>query len=414
MLLSLAAIAIAWFTAWILRAPGSVLPITPTEAERWFAPQELQRMLDFREPQRMIGAAALLAELALLALLAWWATPWFSRLWPKHSLLAAAFAGAAISILVGLVALPFGYFSLQRAIDFGLSHQNVHDWLLDRGRAAAIGALIAAVGALLAVWMFRRLGRHWWLGGTALVALYAIFVTWLSPIVIAPAFNRFDPLPDGPAREEILSLAASAGVQVSDVLVVDAARRSNTINAYVTGLGSSRRVVVYDNALEDLNRPELRAILAHELSHVKGRDVLRGVVWVILVAPLGVLVVQLAAVGLTRRRGGDERTAAVVPALALFLSLAVLVLGIPGRDLSRQVERRADSFALELTEDPRGFIGLQRDLAKNNLSDPEPPSLWSFVFSTHPSTVERIGAALSLEQQGGEADAVDVSAAGEP
>lgn len=361
-------------------------------------------MLDYREPQRLIGLAALAAEIVTLALLAWWAPPRLARFWPRHPLLGAAVVGGGISILLAIIALPFGLVSLQRAIDIGLSNQSVTDWLIDRGRGLAIGSLIAAIGALLAVWMFRRLGRRWWLGGTLLVALYAVFITWLAPVVIAPIFNRFDPLPDGPAREEILSLAASADVEVSDVMVVDATKRSNSINAYVTGLGSSRRVVVYDNALKQLDRAELRAILAHELSHVKGRDVMRGVLWVILVAPLGVLAVQRASVSLTRARGGRESTAAVVPALALCLALAVLVLGIPGRDLSRQVEKRADSFALELTRDPKGFIDLQRNLAKSNLSDPDPPGIWTFAFGTHPPAIDRIGAALSLDQGPGEVE----------
>lgn len=399
--LVLAAIAVAWLAAWLLRTPGETLPAVQTEAERWFSAEELRRMLDFRGPQRLLGLGALVAELLVLGALVWWATPRLSRAWPRHPLLAAALAGAAISLVLAVAALPFGLISLQRSIDFGLSNQSVSGWLVDRGRGWAIGAAIAAVGAVLAVWMFRRLGRRWWIGGTALVAAYAIFLTWLGPVFIAPAFNQFDPLPEGPAREEILALAATAGVEVSDVLVVDAARRSNTINAYVTGLGSSRRIVVYDNALDELNRSELRAILAHELSHVKGRDVLRGVLWVILVAPLGVFAVQRAAVALTRVRGGRETTAAILPGLALCLTLAVLVLGVPGRDLSRQVEARADSFALELTKDPRGFIDLQRNLAKFNLSDPDPPPVWTFVFGTHPPTLERIGTALSLRRETG-------------
>lgn len=399
LLLALAAFALAWLFARLLRSGGSVLPAIPTDAERWFSGEELERISDFRGPQRLLGLASLAAELAVLGLLAWWAPGRLVRGGSRHPLLLAAAVGAGIAVLVALVSLPFGLVALERSGDFGLSHQRAGAWLIDRARGTAITAAIAAVGAVLAVWMFRRLGRRWWLGGTALVAAYAIFITWLGPVLIAPAFNRFDPLPEGPARDEVLALASSAGVEVSDVLVVDAARRSNTINAYVTGLGSSRRVVVYDNALDALDHTELRAILAHELSHVKGRDVQRGVIWVILVAPLAVLAVQKAAVAMTRSRGGSETTAAVLPALALGLTVAVFLFGVPGRDLSRQLEARADSFALELTEDPRGFIELQRKLVRSNLSDPDPPPLWSLLFSTHPSTLERLGAALGYERE---------------
>lgn len=356
-------------------------------------------MLEFRGPQRLLGLAGLLVELIVLAALAWWATPRLTRFWPRHPLLGAAAVGVGLSLVITIVSLPFGLIALERAIDFGLSTQSLSDWLWDRARGAAIAALMAGLGAMLTLLIIRRLGRHWWLGGTALVAAYAIFVTWLAPLVIAPAFNRFDPLPEGPAREEIAELANLAGVEVSDILVVDAGSRSKAINAYVTGLGSSRRVVVYDNALNDLRRPELRAILAHELSHVKGRDVQRGVIWVILVAPLGVLALQGASTALVRRRGGQMTTPAAIPVLALCLSLAVLTLGIPGRDLSRQLEARADTFALELTDEPAAFIKLQRRLAERNLSNPDPSSVWDFVFASHPSTVERIGAALTYQRE---------------
>ena len=394
-----AAFAVAWGAAWLLRSPDSILPVTPTAVEDWFAPQELSRMLEFRGPQRLLGLAGLLVELIVLAALAWWATPRLTRFWPRHPLLGAAAVGVGLSLVITIVSLPFGLIALERAIDFGLSTQSLSDWLWDRARGAAIAALMAGLGAMLALLIIRRLGRHWWLGGTVLVAAYAIFVTWLAPLVIAPAFNRFDPLPEGPAREEIAELANLAGVEVSDILVVDAGSRSKAINAYVTGLGSSRRVVVYDNALNDLRRPELRAILAHELSHVKGRDVQRGVIWVILVAPLGVLALQGASTALVRRRGGQMTTPAAIPVLALCLSLAVLTLGIPGRDLSRQLEARADTFALELTDEPAAFIKLQRRLAERNLSNPDPSSVWDFVFASHPSTVERIGAALTYQRE---------------
>lgn len=399
LLLAAVAVVVAWLAAWLLRSRGDILSPVPTTPEQWFEAENLVRMLDFRGPQRILSITGLILELVLLAALAWWATPRLARLPPRRPLLGAAAVGAAISLLLTVATLPLGLIGLERAVEFELSSQSVPDWLWDRARGSAISALLAAVGALLAVLMIRRLGRHWWVGGTALIAAYALLIAWLAPVVIAPAFNRFDPLPDGPARQDILQLANLADVEVSEVLVVDAARRSRSINAYVTGLGSSRRVVVYDNALNDLRRPETRAILAHELSHVKGRDVQRGVIWVILVAPLGVLAVQGAATALVRRRGGEMTTAAAIPALALCLSLAVLILGMPGRDLSRQLEARADTFALELTDDPDAFIELQRSLANTNLSDPDPPGVWSFAFSTHPSTVDRIGTALSYKRE---------------
>ena len=216
-----------------------------------------------------------------------------------------------------------------------------------------------------------------------MVAFAAIF-TWLAPVLLAPAFNRFDELPAGKTRSQILRLGERAGVEIGNVYRVDASRRTTGLNAYVTGLGSTKRVVIYDNTLRELDAGELDSLVAHELGHVKGDDILRGIAWVALVAPLGVLFVQLASGALARRSGDDPRSPAALPALALSMALALLVLGSVSAQLSRRVEARADSFALEQTGDPQALIGLQQRLAVTNVADPDPPAALA-VALRHPS-----------------------------
>jgi STE24 endopeptidase len=231
-----------------------------------------------------------------------------------------------------------------------------------------------------------------------LVVGAAVVFTWLAPVVLAPVFNRFEPLPPGRVRSEVLDLGRRAEVKIGQVYRVDASRRSTAINAYVDGLGSTKRVVLYDNTIRELSPAELRSVIAHELGHVKGDDISRGLLFVLLVAPLGVLFAQLAAEALARRSGDDPRSPAALPALALTVALAAFVLGVPGNRLSRAIEARADTFALELTHDPRAFIGLQQRLAIANLSDPEPPGALQAVFGTHPTTMERIGSAVAYQR----------------
>jgi STE24 endopeptidase len=246
--------------------------------------------------------------------------------------------------------------------------------------------------------LLRRLGERFWIGGTVLVVGAAAAFTWLAPVVLAPVFNRFESLPAGRLRSEVLDLGRRAGVKIGEVYRVDASRRSTAINAYVDGLGSTKRVVLYDNTIRELRPAELRSVVAHELAHVEGNDIPRGLLFVALVAPLGVLFVQLSAGALARRRGDDLRSPAALPALALSVALAAFVLGVPGNRLSRAVEARADTFALELTRDPQGFIDLQQRLAVSNLADPEPPAALHAVFGTHPTTMERIGAAVAYRR----------------
>ena len=159
-------------------------------------------------------------------------------------------------------------------------------------------------------------------------------------------------------------------MEVGQVYRVDASRRVRSLNAYVDGIGSTRRVVLYDNLLRKANRPELRSVVAHELGHVKHDDVLRGLAFLIVVAPLGLLFASELAGALLVRAGVERTAPAALPAYFLGLALAALVLGVPGNQLSRRVEASADTFALRLTHDPRALIEVQRRLALSSVSNP--------------------------------------------
>jgi STE24 endopeptidase len=233
------------------------------------------------------------------------------------------------------------------------------------------------------------------------VIAYAVVSTWLAPVVLAPVFNDFEELPPGPARHALLELADRADVPVGDVYEVDASRRSTAVNAYVDGIGSSRRIVLYDNLLDRADAPALRAVVAHELAHVADHDLRRGLLFVAIVAPLGMLLVARAGSALARRGGAGAGTPAALPAFALLIALVGFALSLAGDQLSRRVESSADAFALELTGDPRGFIELQQRFVAANHSDPDPPGWLARALRTHPTAVDRVGAALAYAKERG-------------
>jgi STE24 endopeptidase len=183
---------------------------------------------------------------------------------------------------------------------------------------------------------------------------------------------------------------------------VDASRRTTGINAYVGGLGPTKRVVLYDNLLEGLDRGERRSVIAHELGHAERGDVPRGLLWLALVTPLALLGASQLAAALSRRHPDRLGEPAALPALALALAVVSFAIGVVGNQLSRRVEARADTRALELTDDSEALVRLQRELALANVSDPSPPGIYSFLFGTHPTTMERIGEALAWQQPGGD------------
>jgi STE24 endopeptidase len=389
------AVAAAAVATFLLRPRSGLIEPAPVEAQQYFTAVQLDRAEDFRSLQRVLGLAGLGIGIGTLAVLAWRPPRGLLRRFESRPLLGGAAAGAGISLVLVVTGLPVSAWMRARALDVGLATQSWPDWAVDVAKAAGIGAVTAAVGGLLAMALIRRFPRRWWAPAALLVVAYGVVTIWLYPILIDPLFNRFERLPNGALRSEVLRLADRAGVDVGEVYRVDASRRTTAANAYVIGLGHSKRVVLYDNLINDFPPGEVRTVVAHELGHQKHDDLLRGLAWLAIVAPAGTFLVQ----SLSERFAGRERlgTPVALPAIALAIALVSLGFGWASNVLSRRVEARADSFALQLTHDPGDFIRFQRRITVQNISDPDPPELLHLLFDTHPTTVERIGIGKAFE-----------------
>ena len=318
--------------------------------------------------------------------------------------------GWAWQVLLGVVALmgigsvvtlPLGAYGEVIEHRYGLSTESWLLWSRDVAVGFAINAGLTAVGLLALVWLARRAPRTWWAWAALGAAALVVAGSFLWPLVIEPAFNRFHPMAAGPLRSDLLALAEKSGTPVQDVLVSDASRRTTALNAYVSGFGSTRRIVVYDTVLEQLSDAEIESIVAHELGHVANDDVLTGTLTGSLGAAAGVAALGwLVSIGPLRRRTGAERPGdpRVVP-LVLFLMAVGTLVSTPVQNLvSRQIEARADIHALDLTRDPGTFIAMQRELAVTNLSEPDPPAVLQWFFGSHPTTAERVGFARDWER----------------
>lgn len=397
------AIAVAELAALVLSPaqPGpEAVPVEPTD---YLAPERIEAGESYRSDTRALFLIGLAVEFGALALVAL-ALPRRARdrlaSLERRPLLGAAAVGASLSITLAVLGLPVGLVGHELAVDVGLSVQSAASWLFDRIRSIAIGSLYAGAGAVLLVLLQRTLPRAWWVAGAGVIVSFAAVVSFLAPVVIAPIFNDFEPLDDGPLRSDVLELAERADVEVGEVYSVDASRRRTSLNAYIAGLGSTRRVVLYDNLIEAADRDQLLSVVAHELAHVKQDDIPRGILFVAIVAPLGMLFVRELGGAVARRAGTGPGRVGAIPAYALAISVASLALGLVGNQLSRAVEERADRFAIELTERPGALIEQRVSSAKRNVSDPDPPGWYSALFGSHPSTVERLGIAEAYRAQG--------------
>jgi STE24 endopeptidase len=372
-----------------------VIDPAPVRAASYFSGTELERARGFRRPQLLLGLAVMAVELGLLGFLV--ARPPRRLRGPfRRPIVAAAVAGAALSVLVNAAPLPLQVVARQRAKDVGLVTQSWPGYGFDLVRSWAIGAVFAGIGAAIAVGLIRRMPRTWWIPGSVAVVAFGAITTYAGPIVLDPIFNRFTPLPAGRTRSDVLDLARKAGVDVGQVYVMDASRRTTAANAYVNGLGHTKRVVLYDNLLNDFSRDETRLVVAHELGHVRYDDVPRGLLWLAIVTPFGLFAASRMTLRLAPR---EERPGpAVLPALALSVAVVVFLITTVSNQLSRRVEARADSYSLQLTDEPDAFISFQRRIALKNVSDPDPWDWTSFLFGTHPTTVDRIGTGAAARE----------------
>lgn len=402
-LLVLASVA-AGLVGLVSRAPASVRDAEPDPAATdpshgaEFTDAQIARHGAYRGPIYLslaLGVALQIATLVVVArgpfraLVGWLPGPWYVQ---------AALAGVLLGVLLWLVALPIAFvrgFAIQHAWD--LSTQDFPGWMSDQGKGVAISMVLSAVAVTTFIGIQRWQPRWWWVVGWIAFSALTALLTFVFPILIAPLFNRFTPVDDALATR-VRELAQRAGVSVDEVLVADASRRTTQENAYVAGLGATKRVVLDDTLLAAGNEAETMFVVAHELGHEAESHVVKFVGLSALGFGLGFgLLAWLGSfTGLWRWAGASGPSdVAALPLVALIAVLLGLIAMPLQNGISRRFEARADEIALELTEDPATAVRAFRRLAFSNLADLDPHPLAVATLYSHPPIPDRIGTAVA-------------------
>jgi STE24 endopeptidase len=375
----------------------------PAKPEDWFSATEIDKAKRYVTPltrlnlaERLVGGAALVALIwtqTVPELLADWGVDnWVLRL------LVAMLIVQAVELVV---TLPFGgYRELVYDKRWDFSTQTGAGFASDAAKGLLVGVVVTTV-LLLPLWALIRSTDLWWVWGWLVMAVFVVGLGLLAPVLIMPLFNKFTPLDDEDLRADLLGVARRADADVNEIQVSDASRRTRKDNAFVTGLGKTRRLVLFDTILA---RPaeQIRSVAAHEIGHWKLGHIKR-----IIPVAAGLLLVNFAVLRLVL--GWDKALEwagvdalddpAALPLFLLVFPLGSALTGLVSAWVTRAGEREADVFALDVTRDPEAMSAMLRSLHTENLADLA-PSWWKRATASHPHAAERLAMAAAWQGTG--------------
>src|SRR6266540_1529890 len=327
-----------------------------------------------------------------------WAFGKFSASFGTSTLAMAGFlfvTGIALSI----PGLPFAWYAQFKIEErFGFNTTSMKMWIVDRLKGMLLGALLGYPVLVLVLKLIEWTGINWWLWAAAVVVAFQLLVLLIAPAIIMPLFNKFTPLAEGALRERLFALARRTGFPTRSIEVMDGSKRSRHSNAFFTGLGRFRKIVLFDTLIAQLTAPELESVLAHEIGHYKKRHVIK----MLSVSMAGIVMAFAAIAWLARRHWfyhafGFEHQAGFaaanfVPAMLLFALLAGAITFWVSPVIhiwSRRFEYDADAFAGATMGETQSLSQALRKFSEKNLSNLTPHPLYSSFYYSHPTLLER-------------------------
>jgi STE24 endopeptidase len=302
----------------------------------------------------------------------------------------------ALSLLFWVTGLPFSLYSVFGIeARFGFNRMTPRLYLVDTLKSLALSVVLAVPVLLGLFWFMDHAGRLWWLWAFLAMSAFELVLNVLYPMVIAPLFNRFTPLADGSLRTRILELAGRLGLRAKGIYVMDGSRRSRHSNAYFTGLGRSKRIVLFDTLVKTMSEEEILAVLAHEIGHERRHHVTKGLVVSLAAGLAGFWILSLLVpwTPLYRAFGFSQAGSAAIVAILALCSGPFTFFFAPLSSLwSRKHEYEADRFAVDGTGGAAAMVSALLRLSKDNLSNLTPHPLYSFWHYSHPTVAERIAA----------------------
>lgn len=306
-----------------------------------------------------------------------------------------------LSVVSSVLDIPFDYYATFRIEEkYGFNKTTRRVYWLDTVKELFLSLVLGGVLLALVVWFYTWAGTYFWLYAWGAVTLFSVFMAMFYSQLIVPLFNKQTPLQEGSLRNKIQAFAGKVGFKLDNIYVIDGSKRSTKANAYFTGLGPKKRVVLYDTLIDELTEEEIVAVLAHEVGHYKKRHTLRSMV--VSVIQMGVLVWLFSLcvnnVALSEALGGDRAYFQMgLIAFAILYSPVNLILGVGMNVWSRNNEYEADAFAARYYEGDYLVSGLKK-ISVKSLSNLTPHPLYEYIYYSHPSLLKRIDAIKRIHE----------------
>jgi STE24 endopeptidase len=299
----------------------------------------------------------------------------------------------AVGFILALPGLPLNWFEQFRLeARFGFNTTTQKTWWSDRLKGFLLALALGCPLLVLVLKFVEWTGDGWWLWAWGALLAFQLVMLVLAPVLILPLFNKFTPLPDGSLRARLVKLAERTNFRAKSIQVMDGSKRSRHSNAFFTGFGRFRKIVLFDTLIAQLAEVELEAVLAHEIGHYKKKHIVKMLAWSAVSSLAGFYAISVLARQEWFYRAFGFEPGSIVPALLLFglLAGAVTFWFSPlAHAWSRRHEYQADAFAAQVMNESRSLIGALRKLTEKNLSNLTPHPVYSAFYYSHPTLLER-------------------------
>jgi STE24 endopeptidase len=393
--------ALMWY--YLFHGADSALPVdlkgSAADPAMFMTDRELELSTDFSRIKDFLYFISVPLEwMIYLFVLGFGLSKWFRKAssgLTRFSIVHTAVYVLLLSFASWVLTFPLRYYSFTVSKSYNISVQSFHSWMRDGLVDFWISWALTTLMVGVMYWLIKKYEKRWWLFAWLLSIPFTVFLYFIQPVVIDPLYNKFYPLQDQALKEKILNIAEKAEIPAENVYEVNMSEKTNALNAYVNGIGSNLRIVLWDTTLNKLSDNQVLFVMAHEIGHYVMNHLYWNLISSIVLSFLGLWLGNIIYRKWIEKYGktwgikgvGDL---AALPALLLIFSLLSFAVSPVENAVSRKAERDADQYAIQMTKNPEAAVGAFQQLATVSLSEVNPPKIVKWFLYGHPTMLERI------------------------